>query len=214
VTVCASVPSLLPFTGVNDPAPGDAAAAIVKKSTPPPARVTTTVTPVYVPTFTVCMEQLQVGYVSAVAATGGFTVEVIDRDTFGLDVEFIKSRGPALEEVTVRAQLKNTTTIKPDPGKATFTYRFNAREHYLHLAKKRELVKAFLIVMVTNPDQTKWTTCSHDELKVDHCCYWANLEGNDVPDVEKPSVKVPTGNVFDAAALTAMFKRVENGQAI
>ena len=160
------------------------------------------------------MEQLQEGYVAAVAATGGFILQVIGRDVFGIDIEFIKSRGPDLEEVTIRAQMKITTTIKPDPNKPTFSFQFRKREHYRHLAKPRPTIKAILLVMVTDPDQSKWTSVSHDSLALQHCCYWANLEGHAVPNAASPSVKVSVANIFDADALTAMFDRVENGDAI
>ncbi len=170
--------------------------------------------PVNPRTFTACMEQLQDGYVAAVAATAGLTVEFIQRDVFGLDVEFIKSRGENDEELSLRAQLKNTTTLSPDPNKQTFSFRFSERLHYVNLAKARTTVKAILVVMVTCPDQSSWTQSSHDALSVRHCCYWANLEGKAVPDVARPYVSVPTANIFDAAALTAMFTRLEGGQSI
>jgi hypothetical protein len=166
--------------------------------------------PVHAPTFTTCMEQLQEGYVFAIAATAGCTINRIERDVNGLDVEFILSRGQYLEEVTIRAQLKNTTTRQPDRTKREFSFQFKERKHFDHLAKQRDTVKAILLVMVTDPDQSLWASATHDALLVQRCCYWVNLEGHPASgnNVASPTVKVPLANVFDAAALRAMFDRV------
>ena len=80
--------------------------------------------PVNHATFTQCMEQLQEGYVFSVAATAGCLVEVVQRDRCGIDVTFVRPRGSTVEEVSVQAQLKNTTIIEPDPSKHTFPYKF------------------------------------------------------------------------------------------
>ena len=146
----------------------------------------------------------------AIAATAGCTINRIERDVNGLDVEFILSRGQHLEEVTIRAQLKNTTTRKPDRTKREFSFQFKERKHFDHLAKQRDAVKAILLVMVTDPDQSLWASATHDALKVEKCCYWVNLEGHPASGnkVASPTIKVPLSNVFDAPALLGMFDRV------
>ena len=53
--------------------------------------------PVYRDTFTQCTEQLQDGYVLNFAATAGCLVEPVVRDVLGLDVMFVKARGPRQE---------------------------------------------------------------------------------------------------------------------
>jgi hypothetical protein len=59
-------------------------------------------------TVTKLMEQLQDGYVTAVAATAGCLAEFIPRDSYGLDVRFVRPGGPGEEEVLLSAQLKST----------------------------------------------------------------------------------------------------------
>jgi Uri superfamily endonuclease len=169
--------------------------------------------PVHEATFTTCMEQLQEGYVYAIASTAGCTINRIDRDVNGLDVEFILSRGPHLEEVTIRAQLKSTTTQKLDLTKREFSFQFKERKHFDHLAKQRETVKAILLVLATDPNQTLWSSATHEVLSIQRCCYWVNLEGHPAKgnSVASPTVKVPMANVFDAAALRTMFERVLAG---
>lgn len=166
-------------------------------------------------TFTTCMEQLQEGYVAAVAATAGCLIETVRRDLYGVDIMIVRPRGPHLQEQMIFAQLKNTTTIKPDPDKPNFAYKFKARSHLEHLTKSRTTPKAILIVMATSPAQVDWTDGDHDVLSVLHCCYWANLEGQEIkPGVQQPTVRVPTGQQFTAPALLEMFDRLDGGEPL
>lgn len=166
-------------------------------------------------TFTTCMEQLQEGYVAAVAATAGCFIEPVRRDYYGVDVQIVRPRGPHLQEQMIFAQLKNTTTIKPDPTKPDFPYKFKARAHLEHLVKPRSNPKALVIVMATSPLQADWTYGDHDELSMLHCCYWANLEGCSIGvGVEQPTVRVPTDQRFSASGLLEMFDRLDRGEAL
>jgi hypothetical protein len=167
-------------------------------------------------TFTDCMEQLQEGYVAAVAATAACSFQPVSRDTYGMDVLLVRPAAPGIEEISVYAQLKSTTTLRVDPNKKDFPYQFKKRDYFERLAVTRQNgPKAILIVMATSPWQGRWTASSHTELRVQHCCYWVSLEGRTVPaGVQSPTVRVPTKNVFDAAALTDVLDRLDRGEAI
>src|SRR6266540_6777603 len=135
--------------------------------------VTVTNRPVVARTFTDCMEQLQEGYVAAVAATAGCTVQPIDKDLYGTDIMIVRSGESYIdEEVSVLAQLKNTTTIAVDPSKAAFSYTIKQRKHFEKLAMYRKSLQSIIIVMTTTPDQRDWTKGSHDALEIQYCCYW------------------------------------------
>ena len=168
--------------------------------------------PVCYRTFTRCMEQLQEGYVLSVAATAGCTVEPVQRDINGVDLMIIRQR-PQLEEISLYAQLKNTTTKTPDPDKPSFGFQFRHRAHFDRLAIERSTIKAVLLVMVTDPDQSKWTAAHHESLSVRKCCYWVNLEGQQ-STAEQPTVRVPTDQVFSALALSALLERIERGEPL
>lgn len=168
--------------------------------------------PVDTTTFSTCMEQLQEGYVLSVAATAGCLVESVQRDIYGLDVRFVRQRGSSLEETSLHAQLKNTTTTSPDPLKPTFPFQFKHRRHFDHLTKARATIKAILIVMVTEPDQSKWSQGDHSSLSVRKCCYWANLEGHET-EAMYPTVQVPTNQIFSSDALNGILDRIEMGQS-
>jgi hypothetical protein len=160
------------------------------------------------------MEQLQEAYVYAVASTSGCTVETKRRDIYGIDLEIKKPVGPGVEELTIYFQLKNTTTIAPDHSKSDFPYQFKKRTYMEHLAMVRTNPKALLLVMVTDPDQSRWTSCADTHMSMTRCCYWMNLEGAAVPVAQSPTVRVPTAQIFDAAALNAMFDRLQRGKRI
>jgi hypothetical protein len=97
-------------------------------------------------TFTEMMEQLQEGYVASIAATAGCAVEPIRRDIYGFDVRLIRPTPPGVEEITLMAQLKNTTAVKPDTAKNFFSYQLKKREYLEDLAAPRTGVKAILLV--------------------------------------------------------------------
>jgi Domain of unknown function (DUF4365) len=165
--------------------------------------------PVIARNFTACMEQLHVAYVCSVAATVGCSVERKNRDRYGVDIEFKLPRDDHLEELTIYAQLKCTTTIDPDLSKPTFGYRFRDRRHFDHLAKPRAAIKAILIVMVTSPVQSSWTEVSHDQLTIRQACYWMNMEDKKPSSPITPTVAVPIANLFDGPSLVEMFQRLE-----
>lgn len=169
--------------------------------------------PVNSATFTTCMEQLQEGYVASIAATAGCLVEIVDRDMYGMDVTFVRLPTTAgAEEDILWAQLKNTTTKKPDQSKTTFGYQFRKATNLRQLAKARSRPKAVLLVMVTDSDQSLWTSGTHHELRTLNCCYWAYLEGSSVPPgVAKPTVQIPTINIFDAGALSHLMDTLGRG---
>jgi hypothetical protein len=162
------------------------------------------------------MEQLQEGYVASIAATAGCTLEPIRRDLYGLDVRFVRPGSPGEEEVALSAQLKNTTTIRPDLSKPQFSYQLKKREYLETLAApRRTSPKAILLVMVTTPVQATWTDACHDSMTVRYCCYWAYLEGHQVnPNVRSPTVRIRTKNIFDSNALTSLMDKVSRGEPL
>ncbi|WP_367320807.1 DUF4365 domain-containing protein [Streptomyces sp. HUAS ZL42] len=167
-------------------------------------------------TFTACMEQLQEGYVASVAATAGCAMTAVRRDIYGMDA--LLARPPVItgkQEASVYVQLKNTTTIRPDPSKTEFSYQFKKREYFEHLSLVRSTPKAILVVMVTSHRQMDWTRASHDRLELNYCCYWASLEGQIAKQgVASPTIRVPTANIFDASSLTLILDKLDRGESL
>ncbi|MFD9569448.1 DUF4365 domain-containing protein [Streptomyces sp. NPDC059982] len=167
-------------------------------------------------TVTDMMEQLQQGYMASVAATAGCTLELIQKDKWGVDAQLIRPPRTALDQETmVFAQLKCTTQTVPDPTKEFFSYQFTKRQYFDHMVKRRSYPKAILIVMTTPPRQHEWTEVSHSGLVTRRSCYWAYLEGMDAdPGVKKPTVRIPTKNLMDASALTMILDRIDRGDSL
>lgn len=167
-------------------------------------------------TFTNMMEQLQEGYIASVAATAGCTVEMIRKDSRGLDTQIIRPpRTTTEEEVAVYAQLKCTTSVIPDPKKDHFSYQFTKREYFDNLAKRRGHLKALLIVMTVPTKQLDWTEVDHAGLLTKRCCYWAYLEGSAAEaSIQRPTVHIPTKNILDAYALTNIMDKLDRGKSL
>lgn len=175
----------------------------------------TGIMPVDGDTFTTCMEQLQEAYVTSVASTAGCLVEVKKRDVYGIDIELVRPSNAYQEESILFAQLKNTTTIKPNPANESFSYKFKKRKYLEHLTKARSRPKAILLVMVTDREQARWTYGDHESLSIVNCCYWHYLEGLPIgAGVQSPSVRVPTANMFDADALIHLMDTLGNGSSL
>lgn len=165
--------------------------------------------------YTQVMEQLQEGYVAAVAASAGAVAEFRRRDVHKFDVELSRQDDVSQEEVAVRVQLKSTTQVRPQKGSANFSFRFKTRADFDSLALPRSVQPHILVVMVVGKDQSTWARASHDELAVSHCCYWTSLVGQVAPArPQQPVVDVPTANIFDAAALTGILDRIERGDPL
>jgi hypothetical protein len=103
--------------------------------------------------------------------------------------------------------------MKPNPAKKSFGYTFKKREYADRLTMSRNTIKRLLVVMIIHPNQRMWTRNTHDELVVQHCCYWANLEGLQLKkDLKYPTVQVPTANIFDAESLIMIMDKLERGE--
>jgi hypothetical protein len=165
-------------------------------------------------TFTTLMEQLQESLVAAVAATAGCSAERIGRDIYGFDMLLVRPSAVGSQEASLYLQLKSTTLDRPDPAVGHFRYRFHHRAHCERLTRPRTSPKALLLVMLVPRRQPEWTSTSHSHSAVRHACYWVNLEGDPVPPGERPGVRVPTANIFDATALTRLLDHVDEGRPL
>lgn len=161
-------------------------------------------------THTDAMEQLQEAYVGAVASTAGCAVQPVGRDFFKYDVEFMRRLDMSVEEVSVRAQLKATTALKFSKDGASFSYQFENREAYDDLVMARSTQKRILLIMLVHHDQNRWTYAHPRALLLRHTCLWLYLEGQ-TSSADRPTVSVPTANIFNATALTDMLNRIEKG---
>lgn len=174
--------------------------------------------PVIARTATNCMEQLQEGYVAAVAATAGCTVSPMTKDLYGVDMLITRGGEDYRDdEISLGVQLKSTTTLRVDPNKKHFSYQIKERKLFEKLAKPPSLSSCnkILVVMATSPVQRDWSKSTHESLEIQHCCYWRSLVGETIKDgVESPTIHVPTEQVFDSEALTSILDRLDRGEGL
>lgn len=170
--------------------------------------------------YTLDMEQLQEGYVAAVAATAGVEAEFPGGDRNKYDVELKRQDSTDVDEVNVRLQLKATGTARfmnskdPSVGRC-LSYQFQALDDFEALTMAGRTIKHLLVVMIVGPEQHAWTEATEDHLKTRKCCYWVNMEGEQArPGVLRPTVHLPVSQVFDADAITGILDRIERGQRI
>lgn len=167
-------------------------------------------------TFTTLMEQLQEGYVAAVAATAGCSVNWLTRDTFGRDALIVKHWEDDPEETHLYVQLKNTTTEPAGPTASNFSFQFKTAKHATLLAQSAtNRAPSVLVVMISHPHQNEWSVGDHDELRVRHCCYWRSIASTDIkPGVSAPSVSIDRAQVFDAEGLLDIMDRIRSGKGL
>ncbi len=79
-------------------------------------------------THTDLMEQLQESYVGSGGLHGGRCVQPVGRDYFKYDVEFMRQLDTSVEEVSVRAHSKSTTSAQVHPRRHTVQLQFETRE--------------------------------------------------------------------------------------
>ncbi|ASQ96491.1 MULTISPECIES: DUF4365 domain-containing protein [Streptomyces] len=162
------------------------------------------------------MEQLQEGYMQSIAATAGCLFIKQERDMYGMDAMLVRpSSDPLGEETSFYVQLKSTTQISPRASAASFSYRFEQRSYMERLARPRKGIKSLLVVMAVPKGQLDWTSAQHSHLEVRQACYWASLEGSEIPEgVEKPYARISTVNLFNAEALSAIMTKIERGEPL
>lgn len=168
--------------------------------------------PLHEGTFTAMQEQLQEGFVYAVAASAGCSVNVHRRDTFGVDVLITQHRDSDEFETHLFAQLKCTTTVRAGADVGDFVFSFRHQRQVQNLQRNPFGLPAILIVMVAHPEQANWTSGDHDSLTVRHSCYWKYVAGADPGETgSELSVRMHRAQLFDSAALLGIMDRIRQG---
>lgn len=169
--------------------------------------------PVHEDTFTAMLEQLQEGYVYAVAASAGCSVNVQRRDTFGVDALITRHREGDEFETHLFAQLKCTTTVRAGEDAGDFVFSFKHQRQIERLQQTNPSgLPTILIVMVAHPSQANWATGDHDSLTIRHSCYWKHVAGADPGETDSDlSVRMHRTQLFDAAALLGIMDRIQEG---
>jgi hypothetical protein len=159
------------------------------------------------------MEQLQVSYIRAIAASAGCIVASLEIDD-GVDV-FLNHRSDCHTQIADRVarlevQLKATSKKFSDSGFISTTMTRNRWKHY---RTKDPEVSKIIIIMAVPTRQEHWTYARHKSLSIHYCGYWVNIAGADDTDAERPTVKASREDIFNDVALCDIMERIGQGGA-
>ncbi len=157
------------------------------------------------------MEQLQVGYLHAVAATAGCSLSspIPDR---GIDwhIDHASSQHTVDSEVTIKVALKSTFQVQALPPAPYFSFTLD-NDHLEKLSGVAPTIHRLLVVMVVPRMMQHWVLSTGNFLQLRHCAYWVNLAGQAITGKDKTNVHVQTDHVFDDLALCEIMKTVGQG---
>ncbi|MBC8090907.1 MAG: DUF4365 domain-containing protein [Pseudonocardia sp.] len=156
------------------------------------------------------MEQLQVGYLLAVATASGCNLANWSVDD-GIDA-LIKHRSSVHRnmEAVLEVQLKSTHQVAPNPKSGRVSVQFNNSRFHL-VAESNPTIKKIVVIMIVPPSVEDWVLASHDFLELRHCAYWASVRGQPTSGEKYTSVSASTNDIFDDHALCGIMGRIGQG---
>jgi hypothetical protein len=158
------------------------------------------------------MEQLQLGYIRAVAAAAGCVLSQPDIDE-GIDL-FATHRSPshtfpADNVARLEIQLKATSDFV---GKSSNHVSVDMRRDRWDYFRTHENTIPKIVVIMNLPKlQEDWTLADHDSFAIFHCSYWVNLADEPESTAQRPIAKAPKSQIFDDVALCGIMQRIGQG---
>jgi len=159
--------------------------------------------------YTDMMEQLQLSYVRAIAASAGCIVSKPEIDD-GIDLTLTHKvdihQGDKVARLEV--QLKATSDYDEESKYVTATMR---RDRWDYYRTPDCTINKIVVIMSMPKSQDEWTLAEHAGLSVRYCAYWVNLYRVEDSTAERPTVKAFKSNIFDDLALCEMMERIGQG---
>jgi hypothetical protein len=158
------------------------------------------------------MEMLQNGQLYAIAAAAGCTMSKPEPDD-GIDWQLTHTSAQHIidRDVDLKIQLKSTSTVEADPASG-FVAVSLSNDRFELMARRPVTIKRILVAMIVPPDIENWVTSSHQGLTVHHGAYWVSMAGMTPNAAAKSTtVRVPTSQIFDDAALCRIMQRIGAG---
>lgn len=157
------------------------------------------------------MEDLSLAYIRAVVAQAGFVVDPITSDWDSRDGT-IHATGGKRPKIDFQAKCHATAPL-PD-GEASFPFDLPVK-NYEELRNPDLIFPHLLFVILVPRDAIERVSVTEHGLVLRRCGYWFSLRG--LPETTNNRtcrVHVPRGNILDAASLTRLMARLNNGDSL
>lgn len=153
--------------------------------------------------------ELSYAYLHAVAAHAGMECIVAGRhsDGTGIDarVHALGNFGGPITDITLEIQLKATMSV-PCEREGFFSFPLPVKA-YDNLRKDSAQCQRLLVVLFLPEDAAEWLDQCEEKLAIRRCAYWASLRGAPPStNLTSQTVYLPTGNIFNAAALAEIIR--------
>lgn len=153
-------------------------------------------------------QQFSVAVARAVAAVCGLAYNEPGTDDDSVDATLAKrggsgtTRSPKLD-----MQLKCSAVLAPGLTHIPLSLPI---KNYDELRPTNVMVPRILVVTLVPVELDDWLTCSEDQLVLRKCAYWLSLRGLPASEnKEAVSVYIPRAQIFDAAGVQDIFKRLQ-----
>lgn len=162
-------------------------------------------------------EQLSRAYVHAVAAHAGLIWEPSSVD-YGVDgtlrevIEFNGRRMCSGHSLDV--QLKATTDWSIRDGSIVYDLEAKAYNDLVERFKEPRGTPMVLVVLCLPKDDAQWLNVSHDQLIVQHSCYWCRFGGDRTENTTTRRIEIPRRNILDTDAVSALLEKVAKGDEL
>lgn len=159
------------------------------------------------------MEELQVSYIRAIAASAGCIVGSLNIDD-GVDA-LLQHKSERHTYITDRVarleiQLKATSRDISDTGHITVKMK---RDRWEYFQTKDPSVSKIIVIMAMPSRQDHWTYARHKSLSIHYCGYWVNIADAADTGAAEPTVQASQEQIFNDIALCDMMERIGQGGA-
>lgn len=146
----------------------------------------------------------------AVAGLAGVNLHLGAEYDYGVDGSFRRMMFRGTKRVDTGLlldfQLKSTIDWAVDGG--DIVYALRSKNYNDLVTREPDAVGAILLLLCLPAEQPPhWLEISEDQLVLRHCCYWASLVGDPVPNEDSTkTIRIPRGNVFNSAELLRLLE--------
>ena len=162
--------------------------------------------------------ELSYAYLHAVASHAGIACSVGSRheDNNGIDATLTAwgpfSNGGYLTEVTIKVQLKATTTEPADDGE-NLSYFLRGVNRYDDLRTETVANARILVVLFLPADAQEWLNHSPGQLVLRRCAYWQSLRcAPTTANGSGATVKLPKAQMFNPQALKNLATQLSHSK--